>query len=214
MRFTDFRHVDMGIVLIIALMVLGGCLGKGTQDPTKYYLLQPITSSVSGEQTGARNGGFSVGVGPVRLREYLDRPHIVTRSGENEILIDRFYNWGEPLEDNFAANLATNLSILLQTDRLAMWPWGRKLHGIDYQVIVDVIRFDGVLGREAVLTARWYILGYGEKEDKRAREITPRKSTFTAPMDDDSYEALVAAMSKTLEDFSREVAETIKAKSH
>ena len=210
MRFTCFRLIGMGIFLIIAMVVLGGCLGKGTQDATKYYLLQPIASSATGEQSGAEDGGFSVGVGPVRLREYLDRPQIVTRSGENEILIDHFRHWGEPLGDNFAANLAQNLAILLETHKLALWPWGRKIAGVDYQVMVDVIRFDGVLGQEAVLSARWYIFIY-DQEDKDPRDIAPRRSTFTAPMVDDSHEALVAAMSKTLQDFSMEVAEAIRA---
>ena len=210
MRFTHLRLVRIGIFLIISLVVLGGCLGKGTQDPTKYYLLQPMASSVTGEHTGAEDGGFSVGVGPVRMREYLDRPQIVTRSGENEIHIGLFHSWAEPLGGNFSSTLTHNLSILLQTDRLALWPWDRKLEHVDYQIIVDVIRFDGVLGGEAVLIARWYVFSY--KEGMKTEEIIPKKSTYTAPMEDDSYEALVAAMSKTLEDFSREVADVIKAR--
>lgn len=211
MRFTYFRLAGIGIFLSIALMVLGGCLGKGTQDPTKFYLLQPIAGSATGEQTGAEDGGFAVGVGPIRMPEYLDRPQIVTRTGENEVNIGLFHNWAEPLRENFSANLVNNLSILLETNKIVLWPWGRSRLGVDHQVTVDVIRFDGVLGSEAILSARWYILSYGE--DKEAREVTPKKSTFTAPMEDDSYEALVAAMSKTLEDFSREVAEAIKAES-
>lgn len=211
MRFTYFRLVGKWIFLIIALMVLGGCLGKGTQDPTKYYLLQPIASSATWEQTAAEDGGYAVGVGPVRMREYLDRSQIVTRTGENEVNIGLFHNWAEPLRENFSANLANNLSILLETNAIALWPWGGRRVHVDRQVTVDVIRFDGVLGGEAVLIARWYMLNYGE--DKKAQEITPKKSTFTAPMEADTYEALVAAMSKTLEDFSREVAAAIKAES-
>ena len=52
MRFSYFRLVGIGIFLIIALVVLGGCLGKGTQDPTKFSLLQPIASSTIGDQAG------------------------------------------------------------------------------------------------------------------------------------------------------------------
>ena len=211
MRFTRFRLVGIGIFLTIALMVLGGCLGKGTQDPTKFYLLQPIASSTTLEQTAAEDGGFAIGVGPVRLREYLDRSQIVTRTGENEVNIGQFHNWAEPLRENFSAILANNLSILLDTDNIVLWPWGGRRVRVDHQVTVDVIRFDGVLGGEAVLIARWYIFNYGE--DQEAREITPKKSTYTAPMEADTYEALVAAMSKTLEDFSKEVAAAIKAES-
>ena len=211
MRFTDLRLVGTGIFLIFSLVVLGGCLGKGTQAPTKYYLLQPMASPVTGEQTGAEDSGFSVGVGPVRMREYLDRPQIVTRSGENEVFIGTFQYWAEPLGDNFSAILTANLSVLLKTNKLVLWPFGKKVKHVDYQVLVDVIRFDGVLGEEAVLSARWYVVSH--KEGMKIEEMIPRKSTFTAPMEGDSYEALVAAMSKTLADFSREVAEAIQAES-
>jgi uncharacterized lipoprotein YmbA len=210
MRVTYFRLVGMGIFLIISPMVLQGCFGKGTQDPTKYYLLQPIASSATGEHRGEKDGGFSLGVGPVRLREYLDRPQIVSRTGENEIHISRFHSWGEPLTENFSATLASNLSILLETDRLALWPWGRKIEHVDFQIMVDVSRFDGVLGGQAVLSARWYVFSY--QEGMKTKGVTPRKSTFTTPAEGDSYEALVTAMSKTLEKLSREVAEAIRAK--
>jgi len=210
MRFTHLRLLGIGIFLIISLVVLGGCLGKGTQDPTKYYLLQPMASSVTGDQTGAEDSGFSVGVGPIRMRQYLDRPQIVTRTGENEVYIDTFQNWAEPLGDNFSAILTANLSVLLETNKLILWPFGKKVKHVDYQVLVDVIRFDGVLGGEAVLSARWYVVSH--KEGMKVEEMIPKRSTFTAPLEGDSYEDLVAAMSKTLEDFSREVADVIKAR--
>jgi len=209
MRFTHLRL--LGLYQMVSLLVLGGCLGKGTQDPTKYYLLQPIASSVSGEQqTGAKDNGISVGVGPVRMREYLNRPQVVTRTGENEIQIGQFHNWAEPLGDNFSTILATNLSTLLETNQIALWPWGRKIKYLEYQVMADVMRFDGALGGDAVLFVRWYIVSH--KEGMKTKEITAKKSTFTAPMEGENYEALVTVMSKILGDFSREVAETIKAR--
>ena len=211
MRFTCLRLVGIGMSVIISLVMLGGCFGKGTQDSTKYYLLQPMPSSDAGENKGTENGGISIGVGPVRLREYLNRPQIVTRAAQNEIHIGLFHSWGEPLAENFSATLANNLSVLLDTDRLALWPWGRKIEHVDFQIMVDVIEFDGVLGGEAVLSARWYVFSY--EEGMKSEEIIPKMSTFTAPMEGDSYEALVAAMSKTLADFSREVAEAIQAES-
>ena len=44
------RSYLIRIVLIISFLILGGCLGKGTQKDTRFYLLQPIPGISSGER--------------------------------------------------------------------------------------------------------------------------------------------------------------------
>jgi len=154
MRFD--RSCLTGIVLIISIFFFGGCLGKGTQKPTEFYLLQPINPSIE-EQGVAAGEGAVLGIGPVRVRDYLNRPQIVTRTSTNAITIHDFHYWGEPLSANFTAILAQNLSFLLSTNRIFVFPYRSKQElQIDYQVVVDVIRFDGETGGEATLQAQYY----------------------------------------------------------
>ncbi len=70
---------------------------------------------------------------------------------------------------------------------------------------MDVIRFDGSLGGDVSLIARWAIL-----EGKERKTVFASKSTIVEPSGAQGYEALVAAKSRGLEKLSREIAEAIK----
>ena len=208
MRFD--RSYLKEIVLLISFIFLGGCLGTGTQKPTDYYLLQTLNSSA--EERGAVVGeGVVLWVGPVRVRDYLNRPQIVTRTSTNEIKIHEFHYWGEPLNSNFTAILAENLSVLLSTDRILIFPF-RRQQGLplDYQVTVDVIRFDGEPGVKASLLAQYYLLKF---EGNERKQIVTRQPSFSKPLADKSFETLVATMSGLVADLSREIAGEIKAAS-
>jgi uncharacterized lipoprotein YmbA len=202
------RSYLIGIVLIISFLILGGCLGKGTQKATRFYLLQPISGISSGERASVEGEGLMLAIGPVRVREYLNRPQIVTRTQENKIMLDDFHSWGEPLDKNFTAILGANLSNLLSTDRIVFFPW-RMRPTFDYQVVVDVMSFDGDLGGEASLIVHYYIWAVGESEGEE-RRIGIWKSSFSRQIKDDSYQALVSTMSELVGDFSREIAAKIK----
>ena len=201
----------IGIVLIISSLILGGCLGKGTQKDTRFYLLQAIADMSSEEHASTEGEGLMLAIGPVRVREYLNRPQIVTRTQENKIILHEFHSWGEPLDGNFTVVLGGNLSNLLSTDRMVFFPW-RKRPNFDYQIVLDVMRFDGDLGAEASLIVHYYIwaVGEGEVEDRR---IGTWKSSFSRQTRDDSFEALVSTMSELVGDLSREIAEKIKGAS-
>jgi ABC-type transport auxiliary lipoprotein component len=91
---------------------------------------------------------------------------------------------------------------LCPADRVVLSPWPRIL-AIDYQVLVDVIRFDGGIGNEVVLVARWTIASADGKE------LIIQQSRFQAAAEAKDYEATVTAMSRTLEALSREITATL-----
>jgi len=202
------RSYLIGIVLIISFLIVGGCLGKGTQKDTRFYLLDTISGISSGEHASMEGEGIMLAIGPVRVREYLNRPQIVTRTQDNKIIVHDFHSWGEPLNSNFTVVLGGNLANLLSTDRIVFFPWRRRPN-FDYQIVLDVMRFDGDLGGEVSLIAHYYIWVAGESEGE-ARRIGTWKSNFSRQTGDDSYKALVATMSELVGDLSREIAEKIK----
>ncbi len=69
---------------------------------------------------------------------------------------------------------------------------------------MEVLRFDGGTGGEVVLVARWTLAGADGKER------VMRKSRFQAPANTRDYEATVTAMSRILEDLSRDIASTLQ----
>ena len=205
------RSYLTGIVLIISFLIVGGCLGKGTQKDTRFYLLEPVSGWSSEEDISTDAGRLGLAIGPVRLREYLNRPQMVTRTKENKIIVQEFHSWGEPLERNMNIVLAVNLAKLLATNKVVIFPWRRRPPNLDYQIVADVIRFDGELGGEASLTAHYYIWDWNtERTGGELSRIGVWYSDFSRQTQDDSFEALVATMNELVGDLSREIAEKLK----
>jgi uncharacterized lipoprotein YmbA len=191
------------VVLGASVMMLGGCIG-GKSSPSKFYVLSALPSE-TGKPVAAAERGLAIGVGPVSLPPYLDRPEIVTRSGGNQLHLSEFDRWAEPLRQNFTRVLAQNLSNLIPTDRAALYPWERSVP-INYQVVVEVAHFEGSADGNSSLMVRWSIVGADGKQ-----ELLVGQSSFSesiGPPQD--YEATVSAMSRSLAGFSREIAAAIK----
>ena len=146
---------------------------------------------------------FTVGVGPVTLPPYLDRPQLVTRAGGNRVVLADIDSWVEPLEGMFARVLGENLALLLGTDDVLMLPQRRDVT-LDRQVEVDVTRFDVDAAGNAVLDARWWV--YGRGGDKLLRS---GRSTITEPAQVGDYTAAAAALSRALGAMSREIAQAV-----
>ncbi len=73
--------------LLVALMVVSmtGLWGCTVTPPSRFYILTPLDSLAAGKKTrGAQNTPI-IGIGPVELPGYLDRPQIVTRAGGNQL---------------------------------------------------------------------------------------------------------------------------------
>ena len=192
------------IVFVAGLLVVLGC--TGTTQKARFYKLNSLTGPESTATVHGTRGGVALGIGPIKFPDHLDRPEIVTRTSSNAIQLAEFDRWAGSLEKDFSRILAENLSILLSTDYIFMFPFTQATP-IDYRVAVEVVRFDGQLGKNATLIARWSVVEEGEKKSLKS----VRRSSITRPADGKSYEAMVAALSRTVEEFSREIAETIKA---
>ncbi len=192
------RHL-ISLVLAALFIFLVGC---GSSPPTRFYVLHSMDVKESPESSGA--GCVSIGVGPVRVAEYLERPQIVTRVTPHEIMIADFDQWAEPLGQNISRVLADNLSALLCTTMVVVFPWKGSVP-LDFQVEVDILRLDGNPGKDASLEVQWMALDLR----KAKRVVAFKKLSFTEPTGGQDYRALVAAESHNLEVLSRDIAATI-----
>jgi uncharacterized lipoprotein YmbA len=139
----------------------------------------------------------------VQLPQYTSRPAIVTADSGQELHSAAFAQWAEPLQDNFVRVLAENLSLLLATDRVALFPWKSPLR-LDYQIIVEVTHFLGKAGGDVSLMALWSVIG---KDGKAV--LVSKKASFREPTASQEYTALAAAMSRAVAALSRDIAGTI-----
>ena len=184
-------------LILLSAFLAPGCLGGNA--PTRFYVLAP------GEMTAvAGPDALTVGLGPVGLAAYLDRPQIVTRPAADKIDLGEFDQWGEPLRDGISRVLAEDLARQMPSVRISIFPW-RGLEQIRYQVIVDVTRLDGPGGGDLALEARWRIL------DGAGQEMAAKTTRLTEPTGGAGYSPIVSAMSRALAALSREMAQALAA---
>jgi uncharacterized protein len=145
-----------------------------------------------------------IGIGPVKLADYLDQSMLVTRTSDNEAVKAQFDRWAGSLKDNFTNVLADNLGVLLSTERIYLYPW-RVSVPIDYQVILDIVRCDGRLGEAVWLEVRWSLLG-----GPGNKLLKTHRSSIREPVSGADYAALVAAQSRALAKLSQEIAAAIQ----
>lgn len=185
-------------LVALAAMAAAGC--TPTPVPTRFYVLS--TSPPPGGVPTAPPADFAVGVGPITIPAYLDRPQIVTRTGQDEVDLAEFDQWGEPLRPAVQRVLAEDLALRIPTQRVILFPW-RGTRSVQYQVAVEILRFEGQPGGDVVLQARWRLL------DGAGRELLLRTSPLTEATGAPGYPAMVAALSRALGALSGEIAAAI-----
>jgi uncharacterized lipoprotein YmbA len=192
---TPASRVGTLLMFAVAALQLAGC---GASPKTSFYMLDPLVR-LSSTTPVLENIDIELGVGPVQIPEYLNRSQIVRRTGPYEIDIAEFDRWAELLETAVPRVLAENLSVLLSTENIHIYPWGGA--SPEYRVRIDIIQYDSDPMGNVNLTVRWALLR-GEDD----RQINWHKYSVKKPIAGQGYPGMVSAMSLTLYDLSREIA--------
>lgn len=185
--------------VILGVLVLAGLSACASSPQSRFYTLNPMAAQDGTHSPGAKSS-VSITVLPVDLPDYLDRPEIVTRYGQNQLKFATFDRWAGSLGDNIAMVLAENLGVLLGTDQV--FPNGGSNRKTDYSVAARVLRLDCVPGRHVLLKTQWTVSA-GQKE------IATGVSDISEFLPDNRYESIAAALSKALGQVSRDIAERI-----
>lgn len=206
--FRVSRNPKLGgtkLILFAAMsLFLAGCLSSITApqpDRTRFYALTAQTVS---DGSPSSLGDMVLGVGPVRLPGYLDREELVTRVAQNRFDVSQNDRWIEPFDDSVNRVLAQDLYALLNSESIVRYPWpsSRK---ITHQLEVDILRFEPTSANEVQLAAHWVIVDAGTKQP-----LTSKTTVIKRPIQGATKDAAVEALSATLGDLSRDMAEVIK----
>jgi uncharacterized lipoprotein YmbA len=201
MRIGFLRTVTFGI--FFTTLLLAGC--SGSSQRVEFYTLNPLSSMQAGMNTPATDQKLSIGVGPVEIPEILDRPQIVTRSGPNKLNIDEFHRWAGRLDLNLGQVVAENISLLLATDKVVVFPWQADFNP-HYRVELEIRYFEGQWGKDVLLEALWKVSGQQSQQTPSVRKSVIREPLTPEP----DYEALVAAYSRAIAQLSREIVKEIQ----
>ena len=194
------------ILIVLFVSFLSGC--TGTSPSSLYFTLSPIESGTDSKVPTTVPADIAIGIGPVSFPDEYDRASIVTQTGRNQISINEFHRWAGSLRQNFTRVMTQNLAILLGSDQVMARPWERYFKP-DIRITVDIQKFTGQLGHHAELHATWMLI------DERGKgEALVHRTNVTESAEDESYDALVAAQSRALATFSKEVAIAIAEHHH
>jgi uncharacterized lipoprotein YmbA len=179
----------------LVLLALAGC---GSSPRERFYTLGagPVHTRTQGAAAA-----YSVGVGPVTVPTIVDRPQIVLRTGANRVSLAEQSRWAEPLKDSIPRVIAGNLAQLLNADHVSAYPQAMSSDA-DYQVQIDVQRFESAPGDAATIDVLWSVQAAGETR-KEGRSLVREAAGGN------DYDALVAAHDRALLAVSRDIASAI-----
>ena len=189
--------------VVFAALLTSAC--AGTSQPSRFYLLSELPEAGAASYEAADEKGVALGIGPVTVASYLDRPQIMRRESRNKVDLSEFDRWAGTLQHQASVILALNLAHLKSTQRVAVHPWPRSTP-IDYQVLVHFLRFDADEKGQVILQAHWMVQSQDGRTVYAQRIADIRKDV--APGD---FEAIAAGQSETLGQLSRDIAKVIPA---
>lgn len=198
----NYRTI-LSLSLLALTLFFSGC---GSSPNAKIYILDAMDRDSSISALTPQGQSVAVKVGPVSISDVLDQLQIVSRSGENSLIVDEFNRWGGDFQSDIQRVIGENISILLPTDQVIL-SQEIGLLPIDYQVLVNIREFDGTLGGMVNLNADWTVAGKGKGKDK---SIVTRKSVLEEQADGAGYDAYVAAQSRLLKKLSQDITAEIR----
>ncbi len=192
--------------LALALLSAGCSLLMAPDvTPTRFFVLTAVTGpdSPAAKRPHPPIPGIAIGVGPVTLPAYLDRPQMVTRIEPNELEVSESDRWAEPLRSSFPRVLAEDLSKDVGTDRVVVFPWYKA--ALQYQVKVEVLNFEPNSDGRVSLDAIWtlYIPESG-------KSIATQQTALRRETSEDVPDALAGGLSGLVADLAHEIASAIR----
>ena len=172
-----------------------------SSKPVEYYMLD-ASVGIDNNQTLKGDEGPMIGLGPIRLPEYLDRFQMVVAVSENKYKLMDGHRWAEKLDQNISLALFKTLPSQLGTDRMIRYPWPQR-PGVDFQVKIDILELNIDQDGLSQLIAQWSI----KSKDKT---ILNKRSTFTAQASTTDIDKMVQAQSECLTQLGQEIVVNLK----
>ncbi|MGD1987291.1 MAG: PqiC family protein [Desulfobacterales bacterium] len=194
------------IIWLIALfaLLLSGC--RGSTPKTEFYTLNSIRNTQMDAKPISAGQPLSIGVGPVTIPQMLDRPQIVSRTGPYTLQIDEFHRWAGRLNEDFARVLAENISLMLATEQVDVYPWDVSFKP-RYQVILEVQRFEGRLNQQDVfLEVFWKVV-----DPQKRTTLLIKRSVIKESLTATDYETLIATKSRAIAELSKIITKEINS---
>lgn len=180
--------VPLFLCASLILSVSFGCVGRSPE--TFFYVLNsnqkpPQAISVKKAALQFRR---------IDIPGYLDRNAIVTRSPNTvQLTLADYHQWAESLNFGMRRVLAEVMAPRLADNAISLEPFDAEEPG-PLQIFIQVLRFDGTLGGDTFLEARWTLRTHVDKIVAQGTYTDNQPAGL-------NYESLVKAQSTLLVNF-------------
>jgi len=195
----------LGYGVACSALVISGCISlpNSPMSPTpRFYMLSSIHEAQVSKKINM-TPGVIIGVGPVKIPEYLDRPQMVTRNKQGVLKFDEFDRWGESLDLGVARLVREDLAVMLPGSKLVLYPWDLGLT-VKYQVTLEVVQLDSELDRDMRFVVQWTVI-----DVQNSKTVIIKRSEFHPPIIPQNYSGLAKTLSTACASSSSEIAEAL-----
>ena len=199
MKLCPIKSILKYLFLSCSIFLILSC--AKSSKPVEYYMLD-ASVGIDNNQTLKGDEGPMIGLGPIRLPEYLDRFQMVVAVSENKYKLIDGHRWAEKLDQNISLALFKTLPTQLGTDRMIRYPWPQR-PGVDFQVKIDILELNIDQDGQSQLVAQWSIKSKDET-------ILNKRSTFTAQASTTDIDKMVQAQSECLTKLGQEIVTNLK----
>ena len=186
-------------IFVLALLASGCMRNSG---PVQFYMLNADSGVADTVRVSAAGQGPVIGLGPIRIPEYLNRPQMIVAVADNQYRLFEDHRWAERLDQNISLALFKALPRQLGTDRIVRFPWSQR-QVVDYQVGIDILEFNVNASGQSRLIAQWFI-------KRKDLPTIDKRSIYQFPASTTDQAVMVKAQSQCLTKLSLEIAETLR----
>ena len=186
--------------IVVLTLLLSGCMRDS--KPAQFYMLNADSGVAGSARVPAAAQGPLIGLGPIRIPEYLNRPQMIVAIADNQYQLSEDHRWAERLDQNISLALFKALPRQIGTDRIVRYPWSQR-QVVDYQVGIDILEFNVDASGQSRLIAQWFV----KPKDKPAID---KRSLYQFPASTTDYAVMVKAQSQCLTKLGQEISETLR----
>ncbi|OQB13216.1 MAG: hypothetical protein BWY16_00265 [Candidatus Omnitrophica bacterium ADurb.Bin205] len=186
------------MLLPILILMLSGCVSISRSPSPRFYRLTSISQESSGGDFKMKSGAV-IGIGPIKIPEYLNRPQIATVDKNRMITFAQFDRWAEPLDLSMLRVLSENLASSMAGGDVEMYPWN-MLIPVRLQVALDVMQIDVEFEKDLIFVVRWSVL-----DIKNKSLVFSRRTVLKEPVKSSNYSQVAAALSSVLRRLGNEI---------
>ena len=201
MKQINFKSC-LNLSVLYLFLIVSGCLSIPNSSTPRFYSLSAVNETQVSKKINLPSDVI-IGVGPVKIPEYLDRPQIVTKNKEKMVQFAQFDRWGESLDLGLARLIREDLTVMLPGAKLTLYPWNPSI-AVNYQVVAEVVQLDNELDKDMHFVVQWTVI-----DVQNSKTVIIKRSEFRQPIIPQNYSGLAKTLSTACASLSGQIAQAL-----